>query len=399
MKISIRNRLMGFFLIGAVALSACAGSNPPAEVFLEETDAPEETTASVPALAPDRPPAPTETPYGESTAAGGLMSGYVLSKLTGLPIHEDLATRRPVAVVINNIYRALPQSGISQADLLYEVLAEANITRLVGIFQNHDTPKIGPVRSARDYFVHFALDYDAIFVHHGGSPSGYERLNNLKINRLDGINLEGKYFWRDRTYPDWYTFNSGQRPLEHSSYTGSESINDAIANFEFRDTLYEDAPFGFSFYETQPIASASSYPDGFFPAAKIIVPFSKDYTRTFNYDPATRLYDVFNRDGPHMDANTGESLTVTNILIQYVNMRVVPGDAEGRREVKTVGEGKGILATAGGYVPVKWSKANQTSPTQWTLEDGSMMRLNPGKTWVCVFQEDGSISLEESTEN
>lgn len=386
----IRIRLF-LYLLCCMLLAACAGEN--ANTFSEDDELvvlpPKE-----PVTKPDKPPTPTETPLGEGM---GMPEGYVYSRLTGLPIRAEADEKRPVAVVVNNLYKALPQSGIAQADLIYEVLAESTITRLVAIFQDFDAEKIGPVRSARDYFVHFALNHDAIFVHHGGSPSGYQRLKDLRIDRLDGMNLEGPYYWRDRSYPAWYTHNAGQRPMEHSSYTSSEKIKAAAERFGFRDTLYEDAPFGFSFYETTPAAVFGSTAEGevFTPCSTIRVPFSSDYTRVFNYDPATRLYAVSNRDGAHYDAEIQEQLYVSNILIQSVSMRVIPGDEAGRRDVKTVGAGDGWLATGGGYIPVKWQKADHRSPTEWTLNDGSVLRLNTGRTWICVLQDNQSAVFED----
>ncbi|MCL2498898.1 MAG: DUF3048 domain-containing protein [Defluviitaleaceae bacterium] len=89
--------------------------------------------------------------------------------LTGLPIHEGYVNRRPIAVVVNNIFAAHPQSGISSADVVYEVLTEGNITRLIAVFQTEIPDKIGPVRSTRNYFAGLAMNHDAIFVHHGGT--------------------------------------------------------------------------------------------------------------------------------------------------------------------------------------------------------------------------------------
>ncbi|MCL2707561.1 MAG: DUF3048 domain-containing protein [Defluviitaleaceae bacterium] len=314
------------------------------------------------------------------------------SFLTGLPMEEQEVGRRPVAVVINNLFPALPQSGISQADVIYESLAEGNITRLVAIFQVFDAPKIGPVRSARDYFIHYALDFDAIFVHHGYSPSAYDRFRELGIDRLDGLRLEGSYYWRDRTYPDWDEINSGKtRSLEHSSYTSAENIRNASAEFGFRETVSEDERFGFAF---NPPGSPPNTQYGGGIAEIIDVQFSREYARSFTYDPETRLYAVFNRDGPHIDALSREQLRVTNILIQSVKSRVISGDAAGRRDVQTIGSGMGYLVTQGGYVPARWEKEDHFSPTRWYFANGEELRLNIGRTWICVLQDSVSPVFE-----
>jgi hypothetical protein len=319
--------------------------------------------------------------------------GYVLSRLTGQPIPEGYDNLRPIAVVINNMYRALPQSGINQADIIYEVLAEGDITRLVGIFQAFDLPKIGSVRSARDYFIDFALDYDAIVVHHGASPSGYERLRALGIDHLDGMNLEGISFWRDRTYPEWYVSNSGQRPLDHSSYTGSGPIREIIENRGYRQELLEDSPFGFAF-------SMEPHPEFMRRGAAehITVPFSSNYTRRFVYDGETQLYTVFNRDGAHMDAETQEPVQVRNIIIQEVKSHIIAGDPEGRRVVQTVGEGGGFLIADGFYYRILWKKGSHTEPIHWSFLNGWDIKLSTGRTWVCVFNENGTVDFNGEDE-
>jgi hypothetical protein len=288
------------------------------------------------------------------------------------------------------MYRALPQSGISDADIVYEVLAEGEITRLVAVFQNYSAEKIGPVRSARDYFVQIALEYDAIFIHHGGSDSGYAMLNTTRINRLDGMNLEGLYYWRDRSYPDWYAEYRGQtRPFEHSSYISGERILKAIEAFKFRDTLPADTDIGFKFYPVPP----DNLPAGK-TAVFVKVPFSRDYTRIFTYDTETRVYSLGNRDGIHYDEITAEPVTVTNILIQRVPIRLIPGDEWGRREVRLNGSGEGFYVTAGECRPVTWKKSGQGIPTRWYGENGTELTLNPGKTWICLLQDNASPVFE-----
>ena len=101
---------------------------------------------------------------------------------------------------------------------------------------------------------------------------------------------------------------------------------------------------------------------------------------------------VENRDGAHLDAETREQVLVSNILIQLVPMRVV--DGVGRRQVYTVGEGRGYLVTNGEHFPVTWTKSSHTSPMRWYFEDGSPLVLTPGRTWICVFQNTGTVDFE-----
>jgi len=310
--------------------------------------------------------------------------------LTGLPIYEE-SNQRPLAFVINNIRRALPQSGIASADIIYEVLAEGDVTRLVAIFQSYIPDMIGPIRSTRDYFVDFAFNHDAIFIHHGGSISGYARVRNTGIDSLDGMNLEGSVFWRDRTYPDWH-WNSGVRPLEHSSYagwqntSGNSNIKSHIESNSIRNYINDDPAFVFSFGEV-PEGIAST-----FTANEIRVPFSNGYVRTFIFDEENGVYLVENRDGEHDDATTREQVAVGNILIQLTSIRVI--DNEGRREVGTVGSGSGFLIREGEVFNVTWAKSSISSPMSWYFESGDNIVLTPGRTWINVFQETGEVVFE-----
>jgi len=310
------------------------------------------------------------------------------SRLTGLPVYEEYIYRRPFAAVINNSGRALPQSGVASADIIYEVLAEGDVTRLVGIFQSYIPEKIGPMRSARDYFIDFALNHDALFIHHGSSPGGYAHISALRITNLDGMALEGTVFWRDRTYPYW-AVNTGTRPLEHSSYTGSARLFTHLENRNIRDYWnYESGGYGFDFRHS--FVSSDDFEGG--QAYTVHVPFSALYFRRFVFDHETGLYFAENRQGPHMDAETGEQVGVGNILIQFTNMRVV--DGVGRRTVDTVGSGEGYLVSGGRYQPVRWVKDSHVSPTRWYFADGTPLVLEPGRIWICVFQSNGNVVFE-----
>jgi hypothetical protein len=311
------------------------------------------------------------------------MEGLVFSPLTGLPIPEEYAPLRPVAVVVNNHSRALPQSGLSQAEIIYEVLAEGNITRLIAVFHMLEAGQIGPVRSTRMYFADVALNHDAIFVHHGGTPEGYARLANLSVDRMDGIALEGTVFWRDRTYPEW-TGITRQRALEHSSYTSWQRISARMDSQEMRDYI-GDGNFGFTFGEIPAgVQSAGN-------AEHILVPFS-GYTRSFYFQPEYGHYIVHNRSGPHLDAETREPLITHNVLVQITQKRIL--DAIGYRAVTTVGEGRGYFAANGQFFETRWEKSSHQSPMRWYFLCGTPLVMTPGKTWVNVLQNTATVTME-----
>ncbi len=334
--------------------------------------------------APSSSPAikPTASPTKPTPEPTPDLSNKAVSMLTGEYIDKELAAKRPYAVVINNMHIAKPQSGISEASLFYEVLSEADITRIIAIFQGAQAEKIGPIRSTRHYFLDFALDNDAIFFHYGQSPQAEKALKDLKINNLNGI-YDSKTYWRDPKR------SSVPKMLEHSAYTDAEKMVEGVERNDYRQEIRDSYKPMFEFYDTL------TAPKNGIEAQKVTVPFSKAYTSSFEFDKKTGLYNKFDGDKPHLDEET--QLTVTNIIVQNVKMHVIAGDDAGRRDVQLISSGEGYLITNGKYIPITWKKTSHESPTQWFDSDGNKLTLNKGKTWICVY--DGNITFEPNDDS
>jgi len=306
-----------------------------------------------------------------------------VNSLTGGYVDISVAGRRPVAVVIDNIRRALPQSGLAQADIIYEALAEGGATRIVAIFRDFDADRIGPVRSARSYFVDFGIDHDAIFMHHGGSPAAYNDLRNMNVDRLDGM-TEGQVFWRDRE-----RINQGRH--DHSSYTSPERI---WARVHQRDMRFEIDPDYRNMFNFFPVLTSPRQSEL---ATELEITFIRGYSTMFSFDEETGLYSMSTTHGYHIDAETGETLTFSNVIVQNTQVRHIPGDDAGRREVVTVGNGTGYLFTNGRVAPISWEKRDRLSPTRWFNEQGLPLNLNIGRTYIAVT-ENLPVIIEPSTE-
>lgn len=297
--------------------------------------------------------------------------GLAINPFTGMWVSEELVGVRPYAVVINNLPRALPQSGISEADIIYEVLAEGGITRLLAVFTNATASQIGPIRSTRDYFAHIATNHNSVLVHHGGSPTGYNAINNLGIQNLDGMALEGIYFWRDQER--WR--QPGMR--EHSSYTNQENIHNAMENRGF--SMYHNSIYMFNFYEEHTAVVGNL-------VNEVILPFSGFQTSSFIFDENTHLFNRYQRNEPHVDEYSNTQISVSNIIIQQVPKNVIAGDAEGRMNVNLIGNGFGYLVTAGVYTPITWERQSTNTATIFSDTNGNPLTLNPGKTWISILQ-------------
>ena len=308
--------------------------------------------------------------------------GMARSPLTGEWIDEEIAARRPVAVTINNSTVALPQSGLSKADVMFETLAEGNITRLIAVFQDLDVPRIGAVRSARHYFIDFAFDYDALFVHYGGSPQAYNDVVVLGSASLNGLSwLDGLLTWRD---PERLAIRG---MYEHSVFTSGERILKSWERVGYREEFSEEWTPHFRF------ASEEFVPDGI-DAYDVTVPYSRTYPGRFVYDEETGRYWRFQSGEPHMDEDMDVQLSVKNILIQSTRVYIIPGDNAGRRNVETVGRGEGVYISNGRAVPVTWERSDRKTQTIWRNEQGDMLTINPGNLWIGVLPDNRELIVE-----
>ena len=166
-----------------------------------------------------------------------------MAPFTGILSEEEI-TRRPVLVTINNHPLARPQSGISDADIVYELAAEGNVTRLLALFQSELPEEIGPIRSARDYFVHIAKGLDAFYVAHGYSPDAKQLLNNRVVDNVNGMQYDGTLFWRskDRSAPH-NSYISEENILTAAEKTDSVMEMSVLPPFSFHESI-EDAKIG-----------------------------------------------------------------------------------------------------------------------------------------------------------
>ncbi len=297
------------------------------------------------------------------------LEGLEANELTGLYIKEDVKELRPFAVMINNHQDAMPQSGIEEADVIYETLAEGGITRLVAVFKDFEGEKIGPVRSARHYFLNFSFDHDAIYVHYGKSPQASIAFVELNSPNLDGLS----YLDNIMCYQD------PERVRPHSTFTSYKGLNAGLETQGYRTTMRKDFPNKLDFSEDEVLLKGK-------PANKVTLDFSYYQIASFVYDKDSKKYKRFQFDGmKQIDAVTGKQLETDNIIIQLANMWNIPGDTEGRLDMELVGSGTGYYVYGGKHIPIKWEKTDIYEPTKYYLTNGEKLELNKGKTWIEVY--------------
>lgn len=336
---------------------------------------------AAPEVTPTPEPLPTETAGVEPTEAPEVPGG--VNPLTGMPLDEALVNRRPVAIMLNNIKKALPQLGNSQADIIYEVLAEGGITRMLGVYQSVEgVGTIGSVRSSRTYYLELALGLDAVYLHAGGSPDAYAKIKEWKVTALDCVNgpYEGSLFWRDAERRK----NNG---MEHSVVTSGDKIQELFPTYTFRQEHEEGYVFPRQFAD-------DGTPAGGETAATVTVPFSSYKTGVFTYDAGSGTYLVEEYGSPYIDGNSGEQVAVTNVLVVETACDIIRGDKEGRITVDLTSGGEGYYACGGKIVPIRWSKADRNSPFEYTTLDGQPLVLGRGSSYVNIVPLNAGVTYQ-----
>lgn len=298
--------------------------------------------------------------------------------LTGEHNLPDAAVgKRPVSIMVSNIKKALPQYGLSKADICYEVLAEGGITRIMAVFSDYQNiPTVGPVRSVRDYFVDLAAPHNTIFAHFGGSPKGYEVIKSRDIDNIDGITLLSA-FQQDKQL-------AASKGREHSFFMTASTLKKGLDKKKY--TTSGETPAAFKFADSPANATMGSETAG-----TIKVPYSGYCTATFDYDAATGKYKKEEFGAKHMDAGAGKQIAVQNVIVVKTSCTPVPGDKSGRIQV-ALSSGSGYYFTGGKATPINWKKGSYQKPFVFTDKSGNEISVAPGQTWVSVVSSGNTVS-------
>lgn len=332
--------------------------------------------------AEDPQPVKTEAPALDVPPAEGM----VRSDLTNEWIDEKVSKRRPIAVMIPNTKTA-SQYGISSADVLYECNVESSITRLMGIWEDwDDIEKVGNIRSARDYFVYWAFEWDALLVHYGGPFYMDDLIARDDTQNIDlNVDTSKTYHSRDNA-----------KNTYDNAFTNAERLKDYVKDkdypLEYRNGYVEEQHFLFA--SDQNPNTLADYPDAIV-AGNIDLSLAYPLTNCyFIYNEETGLYERFQHltgesDGPHVDLANNQQLTFKNVLIQntYYEIRDQKGYLAFQCHDTTR---DGWFFTNGKGIHVTWEKVADYSPTRYYDDNGNEIKLNTGKTMICIV-EDGDV--------
>ncbi len=354
------------FFSAFILLSGCGKSS-------ETTMTSNIVVATPSSVTPILPGTVSESPAATEAAVETPKKEGVKSLLTGEIINKKYKNKRPFAFMFNNIEFAYPQSGTGRAGILYEILAEGGITRLMGLFDYMSGDRIGSVRSARHYYVDFAKEFDAFFIHFGQTHYAISEIKKLSVDTLSGLAAEGAtVFYRD---------NSIQAP--HNAFASAKGINKAITDKKYRTKLEDGIGSHFNFIED---GETDNDLEGSKKAEYVSVPFSHYMSPYFTYSDKTGRYTRYAFGTKHIDKATGKALTFKNIFIQFVNE--YNKDKNGYQTMDLIGaSGDGYYITNGRAVKVFWKKPDGTTKTAFYYDKGykDEVVVNVGKTYYAVF--------------
>ncbi len=316
--------------------------------------------------------------------------GMKRSSLTGEIIKEKLWKQRPLAIMLPTDKAAQPQYGIGNAGVLYECMEEGDMSRQMAIIEDwHDIKTLGNVRSCRDYYVYWALEWDPILVHFGGPYY----LANV-VNRDDVNNITGCAVNSTSSAPGCNAFyRTNDKPVPHNAYTTGEKLVDQCKNLDYSlKHNFDNFRAEHFIYATQ--AENNLDVPGSFDAKNISLAKAFPYTKSsLEYDESLGLYKKNLYEKPQCDGTTGEQLTYENIIIQFTHYEV--RDAKGYLSFQCHDETRdGYYITNGKAVHIKWGKNNDYSPTRYYYDDLTQVEFNPGKTFIAVVQDDRSVNID-----
>jgi len=298
-----------------------------------------------------------------------------INPLTGL--RAETLPSRVVQFSIDNV-ESFPQSGLSKADIIYEMPAEGGLTRLQVLFYGETPDVVGPLRSARPYFIDLEREYNAVFVHHGGSPAAFDYLDTGVVDDIS-TNTNYSIFWR-----------SDKRNAPHNSMLNFGDLWDVIRDRGI-DELKAIRTFTFAPEQTdqdkekegeEPVVPAAT-------AIKVDNPYTLE---EYKYIEETNLYEHYVDGELYTDAENDQTVSESNILIQYVKSTVL--DSHKRLGIDMTAGGKALLFTRGTVVEGTWSRADLDSPTIFRDAEGNEFVLTRGKTWVHVIDQNSDVAYQ-----
>ena len=286
---------------------------------------------------------------------------------------------RPVAVMIDNNVNALPHAGLNNAYAVYEIIVEGGESRLMALFKGQNLSKVGPIRSSRHYFLDYALENDAIYVHFGWSPQAESDIKTLGVNNINGLTQGGNDFWR---------VNDKQAP--HNAVTSSENILKMAQAKNYRTTSTASSPFNYTVDDVN-LENGET-------ADVVTIPYSTNNVVRWEYNGESKRYTRYTRNRKEVDWDTGEDVTFKNIIIEFIaHSALNDGSDKGRQTMTTTGTKDGYYITNGKAIKIKCTKTSRSGKTIYTDLEGNEIDVNDGNTFVQICPINAKVEIKSNT--
>jgi multisubunit Na+/H+ antiporter MnhG subunit len=307
----------------------------------------------------------------------------VVCPLTGAKTTEENSKRRPIGVMVENSQDARPQSGLDKADLVYEVVAEGGITRFLAVYGCSDADEIGPVRSARSYYVDWVSELKAFYAHVGGSPDGLAKIKTDNVLDLDQFNND-KYFWRSTNKAAPHNVFTTTAKLRAAAQSHNWDINATFPVWKFKDVNKKAAA------NTESATSGSTATATTLTSVKIdfsSAPFAVEYI----YDSTKNEWTRKIAGTTQNDKVTGQPIKVKNLAVMFtpINAR---NDGESRVDVDTKSGGNADIFIDGTAIKGTWKVTDNR--TKFYDATGAEVVFEPGNIWISVVQDASKVSYK-----
>jgi hypothetical protein len=293
----------------------------------------------------------------------------IYSTLSGLPIADPAINQRVVTgVMIENSVQARPQSGLGQASVVFEAIAEGGITRFLALFQDTAPDNVGPIRSARPYYAQWALGFDAGYAHVGGSPEALQNIKDWGVRDLDQFHNGGSYH------------RIGTREAPHNVYTAISTLDQLEASKGFTSST-------FTGFARKTADTPSKAPNAKTIDMAISGPL---YNTHYDYNAQTNTYNRSEGGAPHIDANTNTQISPKVVIAMVMPYNL---EADGYHSTYgTLGSGAAFIFQDGMVTQGTWTKADNKSQFTFTDAANKPIKLNPGQTWLTAVKASTNVT-------
>lgn len=303
-------------------------------------------------------------------------------KIEKIKIVDPDSNSRPIAIMINNNKAVWGyQAGIQDAYIVYEMIVEGGITRMMAVFKDKNTERIASVRSSRHYYLDYVLENDAIYAHIGWSPKAESDISSLRISTVNANN-SGAFTWDN---------NLRKIAREHRAYTSIEKIKEVAQKKGYK--LTSDKKLLLK-YQVEPL-DLSNY-EGAIVANTVKIPYSKGHVTSYIYDSNYKVYKRYQNGIEHKDFVTGMQYTAKNIITYKIhNYTLNDGYSGGRQDLNNIGSGEGYYISEGYAIPITWQKSSRSSQTIYKIKaTNEELVVNDGNTFIQIEPDIQSLTIE-----